>query len=79
MVFSKLDFERDGKMLVIAEGKKYKNGVEACDDPKFCTTIKVPAEGAIMILEKSDVAAVLQIFRPTQQKKLTNSSKDPKP
>lgn len=52
MVFSKLDFERDGKMLVIAEGKKYKNGVEACDDPKFCTTIKVPAEGAIMILEK---------------------------
>lgn len=52
LLFSQLDFDRDSDQLVIAQGKKFKNGQEACDDPKYCTVIKVPAEGTIEIIEK---------------------------
>lgn len=62
LVFSDLVFERDSDQLVVAHAKKYKNGQEACDDPKYCTVIKVPSQGAIEIIEnvsrKSEEAVV---------------------
>ncbi len=51
LLFSRLNFDRGSNQLVIAEGKKFKNGLEACEDAKFCTVIRVPNEGTIEIIE----------------------------
>lgn len=51
LLFTEMDFDRDSEVLVVAKGKKYQNSQEACDDPKYCTVIKVPAQGTIEIIE----------------------------
>lgn len=69
MIFTDLDFERKSSNLVTAKAMKYKNGQAACEEPKFCTEIKVPNEGAIEIIEniggaESGKVAVPAIMAP---------------
>ena len=52
MRFDRFDYKKNRETLVLAEGKKYKLLTTAvCDEPKFCTQVKVPLAGRIEIFE----------------------------
>lgn len=65
LVFSTFKYERSGQTLVLVEGKKFKLLQTAvCDNPKFCTKLRVPMTGSIEIFEDS----VSEVARQDRQR-----------
>lgn len=65
LLFSQFRYQKGADTLVLVEGKKYRLLTTAvCDNPKFCTRLRVPLSGRIEIFEDQ----VSQVAREERQR-----------